>query len=1221
MSKKILAARAARVFTLIIAVFFALTLASTFFLSPAKALGIQGSEIKLQILALNDFHGALESRTLQGKPIGGAAVLSGYLNKWEDEAQAQGAVTMRVHAGDAIGASPPVSALLQDEPTMKFLEVARFVYGCPGNHEFDEGREELLRLQNGGPHPKTEPYTGVWPGTQVHQYLCANVLDRQTQKPIFSPFAISMVKGVPVGFIGAVLKDTPTIVPPSGVASLDFLEEAPAVNKYVYELKNQGVESIIVLLHQGGKGDRQGGPVSGEVVKIIEALDDEVDVVVNGHSHQGYWGTVGGKLVTQTYANGTAFADIDLVIDPGTKDVIAKSARIVDTWHEGAPSADQAVADLVSYYQQLTAPIVNQVIATAAYDLSREQNAAGESALGNLIADAQCWKMGTELAFMNPGGIRANLGAGEVTWGELYTVQPFNNNLVKMKLTGSQIDTLLEQQWKDQPYPRILQISGLSYTWDPKKPVGERVSPADVFVRGQPLELNKAYTVTVNSFLAEGGDKFSVLKEGTEREMGPADLDALIEYLQQQTQPFGAALEGRINIPLNLLIQVTDLHLSDFADARSIFQAKHDPLEHVPTFIEEVKTFQPSFVVATGDLVAKAEAFPLEKGLVWFDLYRQNIVHPVTQAGIPFYHVPGNHDVGGTKYYQKIEDVPPDLKKYYRDGLFTQKTGSPTFYSFNAGDYHYIVLDPIEVKRTVRLPEEQLNWLRGDLQVSQEKNMILFFHQPSSNWENWAEVKEILKGYQVKIIFNGHWHTNTAVENGFPEQATSSFCGCWWRETEGKDGAPLGYRLIYPLRDEVRHFYKELGAKEQINILSPLDVICTKNIPLVVQAFDAQEPICKISYQIDGGKEQPMFLEKVGLWYEGKANLEVNPDGNYHKIKVVYQTAGGKRLAKEKWYKFAPQEAVNIGEIHQHFEKFKGRYVTIKATVTAAFADGQLPVMEDKTGGITVWAGECAGRPEFFEGQGLVLRAKVATDGWGSKQLHLNYVRDVQVGGTPWLPTPRIMEVPEVENHIYQLVQVEKVKVTEIKKNEFYVEDERGQELLVYAGDVRPKYNPQEKLKIGDLLRLTGIAWSYFGEAEICPRYPEDITVLAPAGEPPETIASITWLGVYDEQQRIYPEPLKVGKGYYLVSKAKKNTPGTISGLSILEVFNGNELRFLNAARLPVITESAAEYAALYQPRECGSFKLKSLLWNDWSTSAAWRSLAEPKEVDFRVIN
>jgi hypothetical protein len=550
--------------------------------------------------------------------------------------------------------------------------------------------------------------------------------------------------------------------------------------------------------------------------------------------------------------------------------------------------------------------------------------------------------------------------------------------------------------------------------------------------------------------------------------------------------------------PVSFFIQITDLHLSDFADAQNVFQAKCAPLPYASQLVDEIKTLKPSFVVATGDLVAKAEAFPLEKGLAWFDLYLQNVVRPITDTGIPFYHVPGNHDVGGTKYYKKIEDVPVELREYYGDGLFTKKTGSPTFYSFNAGDYHYIVLDPAEVARTVRLPEDQLNWLKNDLEANKEKNIILFFHQPSSNWENWDEVRSLLEGYKVKMLFCGHWHTDTAVDNGFPEQATSAFCGCWWRETVGKDGFPLGYRLVYPLPNGVRDFYKELDTREQINILSPVDVALTGNTPLVVQAFDAAEPIQKISYRVDGGKEQPMLLEKVGLWYEGRANLEITPDNNYHKIEVVYQTSGGKTFTRVQWYKFSSEEAIDIGEIHRQFDRLRGRYATIKGTVTAAFADGQLPVIEDETGGITVWAGECAGRPEFYEGQGLVLRGKIATDGWGLQQLHLNYARDVQVTGAPRLQIPRILEIPEIQNHLYQLVKVKQVKVTEIKKNEFYVEDKQGRRLLIYTGDVRPKYKPQEQLKAGDLLTITGIAWSYFGEPEVCPRYPEDIVTASP---------------------------------------------------------------------------------------------------------------------------
>jgi 5'-nucleotidase len=1173
--------------------------------------------LKLQILAINDLHGALESRTLNNKPIGGAAVLAGYLDKWENEAAAQGIHTFRVHAGDVIGASPPISALLQDEPTMNILGVAGFVYGCPGNHEFDEGREELLRLQNGGAHPKTEPYTGVWPGAAT-QYLCASVVDKQTQQPIFPPCAVSEVEGVKVGFIGADLEETPTIVKPSGVATLDFLDEAQSINKYVNELKEQGVETIIVLLHQGGAGDRQGGPISGEIVDIVNAIDDEVDVVITGHTHTGFWGNIGSKIVTQAYSNGTAFADIDLTVDRTTKDVVEKSAQIIDTYHDAAIPADAAVEELVNYYKELAAPISNQVIGTAAYDLTKDQNNAGESALGNLIADAQKWKMGSELAFMNPGGIRANLKSGEVTWGELYTVQPFNNTLVKMNLTGAQIETLMEQQWKDQPYPRVLQISGLNYTWDPAQPAGERVDPAKILVNGQPIETEKTYSVTVNSFLADGGDNFTVLKEGTERENGPVDLDALVEHVQQLDQPFGSSIEGRISIPPDIFVQVTDLHISNFTDAEKTFQAKYDPLAYAPIFVEEMKALRPSFIVATGDLVAKAETKSLAKGLEWFDLYLNNIVNPVTSEGITFYQVPGNHDAGGIKYYKKLEDIPEDLKEYYGDGLFTKKTGFPTFYSFDQGDYHYIVLDPLELDRTVKLPEEQLNWLKNDLEANKEKNIILFFHQPSSNWEDWAEVSDILDGYKIKMMLAGHWHTDEAVDNGFPEQATSSFSGCWWRETVGKDGTPTGYRLVYPLAGEVRHFYKELGANQQINITSPVDIAIDGDTSLNVQAYDALQPVKKLFYRIDGSAWQPMYMEKVGVWYDGKAALNITPDNNYHKIEVGYEAADGTVFSKAQWYKFADDNTITIQEIYDHFDKFHGRYATVRATVTAAFVDGQMPVLQDETAGITVWAGECAGRPAFYDGQGLILRGKVATDGNGLQQMHLNDAENVRITGTPWLPSPKVLEIQAVGSYFYQLVKVENVKVTEASEYEFYVQDGLGQKLLIYTGDVRPAYNPLDNLKIGDIINVSGIAWSYLGEAEICPRFPEDIVTVTQAGEPAQETATIDWLGVYDDQQKAYQGPLMAGKSYYLVCKPKKNTAGSASALTILEVLNNSQPQFLNAARLSV-TENQSEFAALYQPAASGNFTLKCFLWNEWSNSVTWSSLAEPKEIDITV--
>lgn len=524
--------------------------------------------ITVQLLAINDFHGQLSTGPrVGGRPVGGAAVLTSYLRTAQTETDAY---TFIVHAGDHVGASPPASALLQDEPSIGFLNVfandaCTFRYrlnpwcnlvGTAGNHEFDEGAEEMLRLINGGNHPSgpflEERYRGA-----KFPYVSANVVNAATGKPILPPYAIKKVRGVEIAFIGAVLEDTPSIVTPTGVAGLLFLDEADAINRYVRELRARKVKAIVVLIHEGGRqttyqGPTQpGGTITGPIVDIVSRLDDEVDVVVSGHAHSftnSLLPAQGGKevLVTQAFSAGTAYGDIDLQIDPKTRDVVAKSAAIVTTYADQAPglTPDPIVAQLVADAEAEVAPLVELVIGAAAIDIVRAQNAAGESALGNLIADAQRAAMGTDFAFMNPGGIRADLLAGSVTWGELFTIQPFGNSLVKMDLTGSQIVTLLEQQWLNQPFPRILQVSGLSYTWDNALPIGGRI--VEVRQNGTPINLNATYTVTVNSFMAAGGDNFVVLPLGTNRVGGPIDLDALIAYVQGQVQPFSATIEGRV---------------------------------------------------------------------------------------------------------------------------------------------------------------------------------------------------------------------------------------------------------------------------------------------------------------------------------------------------------------------------------------------------------------------------------------------------------------------------------------------------------------------------------------------------------------------------------------------------------------------------------------------------------------------------------------------------
>lgn len=508
------------------------------FIPCAPAEAALWDEVKLQLLAVNDYHGQI---TAYNSTFGDAAMLAGYMNARERSMRLQLTDTWRLGGGDLIGASPAVSGLLQDEPTLKALDAMKFKYSAVGNHEFDEGLAELQRLQYGGYNPAT----GNWPGLTNMKYLAANVVRTDTGQPIFQPYAIAYTRLIPVGIIGISYQNTPSIVTASGVTGLTFLDEAATVNKYVAELKAKGVETIIVLLHDGGAGTTSGGPITGDIVPVVQAMDNEVDVVISSHSHARYWGYVGTKLVTQAYSAGRAFADIDLVISRRTGDVISKRAEIVTV---AAPNPlitpDATIASIVSAAAAQVAPIVSRVVGTAASDMTRTQNAAGESSLGNLIADAQRWDRGTQIAMMNPGGIRADLLAGEVTWGELFAIQPFGNYMVTMQMTGAQIQTALEQQWVGQTTPRMLQVSGITYDWSASAPSGSKVS--NLKVGGVAVNPTTTYTVAANNFLADGGDNFVVFKNATSKVIWGSDLDSLIAYVKHLPQPFSQGIDGRV---------------------------------------------------------------------------------------------------------------------------------------------------------------------------------------------------------------------------------------------------------------------------------------------------------------------------------------------------------------------------------------------------------------------------------------------------------------------------------------------------------------------------------------------------------------------------------------------------------------------------------------------------------------------------------------------------
>jgi 2',3'-cyclic-nucleotide 2'-phosphodiesterase/3'-nucleotidase/5'-nucleotidase len=368
-------------------------------------------------------------------------------------------------------------------------------------------------------------------------------VDENTNDLILPPYAVKEVDGVKIGFIGVITTETPSIVTASGVAGVKFTDEVEAINKYAKELKDQGVKSIVVLAHNPGKSDPDGANATGEVVDFASQIDDEIDVIFGAHDHKYLNSTVDGKLLVQSYSYGTAFSDIDLTIDPETQDIVEKSAEIVTTFQTPEFLDEGVQAELDAYTADI-APIINEEVGVAAVELTRTTNEAGESALGNLIADAMRDATKADFAFMNSGGIRDNLNQGPITWGELFAIQPFGNDIVTLTVTGEQIRTLLNQQF-NADRNKIMAISGLKYTWSVEKPLGEKV--LDIFLPdGTKIDPKAEYTIAVNNFMADGGDGYTILKEAKNRTVWLTDLDTFVNYVKAQEKPITAAIEGRI---------------------------------------------------------------------------------------------------------------------------------------------------------------------------------------------------------------------------------------------------------------------------------------------------------------------------------------------------------------------------------------------------------------------------------------------------------------------------------------------------------------------------------------------------------------------------------------------------------------------------------------------------------------------------------------------------
>ena len=447
-------------------------------------------------------------------------------------------------AGDLIGGSPLVSALLHDEPTIELMNHLGLDVHAVGNHEFDEGHAELMRMKAGGCHPKDGCKNGTFEGAEF-TILAANV--RKGSETIFPAYEIREFDGVPVAFIGMTLEDTPSFVPPI-IGELSFDDEVETVKALLPKLGD--VKAIVVVLHEGGI-PASGGPndcegVSGAIVEIAEKLPPEVDVIMSGHTHRAYNCKLSGKIVTSAGCFGELLTTVDLELDRETKEVVGAVAKNHSVDHSLDPNAE--VFAMVQRAEKITLPLEQRVIGRIEAPLARKQSEAGESPLGSVIADAQLEATrgaSAQIAFMNSGGIRTDLGtdAHEITYGMAFSVQPFANALVTMTLTGEQIHQLLEEQWGEKR-ARFLQVSSsLSYVWHADRERGDHVDPEEVLIDGEPLDLGKPYRVTVNNYLAHRG----VLADGADRVPGVVDLDALEAWFEKHA-PLPSPKAGRIRM-------------------------------------------------------------------------------------------------------------------------------------------------------------------------------------------------------------------------------------------------------------------------------------------------------------------------------------------------------------------------------------------------------------------------------------------------------------------------------------------------------------------------------------------------------------------------------------------------------------------------------------------------------------------------------------------------
>lgn len=543
--------------------------------APASAQSVASAPLQhIQLLSINDLHGNLEPPPSNGSggrvqtgvdpagkpvytPAGGATYLSTHLAQLRQGQRD----TFTLAAGDLIGASPLLSAAFHDEPTIEALNAMGVELSSVGNHEFDEGYKELLRIQKGGcikdgagannQNSCADKDSGGkrFRGASF-DYLAANVEYTSSGQPILAATHVEKFHGgAKVGFIGVVTKTTPSIVTASGIAGLTFQDEAETINKYAAKLQAQGVEAIVAVLHEGGSvkspdyNDCVG--LSTPITTINANVTPAVDVLVTGHSHQAYNCKLADpagnpRILTQAGNYGKFITDLDLVLNRTTGDVDRSASSATNIINTRDVPTDPTIDAIIAKYTTYLGPIAGKQLGFVGQDLTRDDpNDTGETVLGDILADAAkadatvAAKGPIDIGFINPGGIRADLvnDDGVVTYAEAFSVQPFSNYVVSKTLTGAQVKNVLEQQF-DNPLPgqtRILGVSGVTYSWSASAPAGSKIS--NILVNGAPIDLAASYRVAGNNFLLEGGDNFTTFAAGTDTLYGGIDIDAFAAYL------------------------------------------------------------------------------------------------------------------------------------------------------------------------------------------------------------------------------------------------------------------------------------------------------------------------------------------------------------------------------------------------------------------------------------------------------------------------------------------------------------------------------------------------------------------------------------------------------------------------------------------------------------------------------------------------------------------